>query len=457
MRVPLISANPKVYLTNRTPPYTGTVFFWHGICLFALCLLLGDTEHANAIEQEDAATVHRDIALDDDTDLSISVYPADGPYRILWIPAYATPVSTVNAVSAQLNALGVEVWYADILEARFLPKNASSIYKIKEKDIISVIRVAQNNTEPARKLFVFAESRSTIPVLLALRQLQQSTNGLQQFGGVILNSPYFYVETPNPGNPAQLMPIVGATNLPVFIFQPKDSPRYWQLQESVPALEKMGSDVFQQVMPGIRGRFLFRPDANKDEEAVSNIFGRLVMQAIKYLETVNHKGRRAASGKIEVIRDAGEKKDRLLQNYAGKPDPPALILKNLNGREINLAQFKHHVVLVNFWASWCPPCVDEMPSLQRLSKQMPENLFVILGVNIAEDRQTILKFLDEKVSVEFPILLDSDGTYMRQWNVMAFPTSFVIDKHGKIRFALFGSIDWDSPEIIKTIQPLLIE
>ena len=98
-----------------------------------------------------------------------------------------------------------------------------------------------------------------------------------------------------------------------------------------------------------------------------------------------------------------------------------------------------------------------MPSLQRLSKKLPEGAFTILGVNIAEDKTTIQKFLSEQVNVDFPILLDSDGTVMRQWNVMAFPTTFVVDKKGKIRYALFGSIDWDTDEITKTLQTLLNE
>jgi len=404
----------------------------------------------------DASRVElREIALDSETDATIYIYPAQGPYRILWIPAYGTPRNTIENIALQLNRLNIEVWYTDFLEARFLPDTASSMYKIKEKDINTLINRA--NQAPGKKLFVFAESRAAIPVLLALREKQLSPGGLPDFGGIIMNSPYFYVETPDPGDEAQLMPITLATNLPIYIIQPKDSPRYWQLQQSISALEKSGSDVFVQVLAGIRGRFSFRQDATPKEDALTQKFGQLVEQAVKHLETVNHKPRTPVKQPVTAIRNAGGKKDRSLQAYRGNPQPPALALENLSGQTVDLKKLTRHVVLVNFWASWCPPCVDEMPSLQRLSRKLPEDAFTILGVNIAEDKTTILKFLTEQVNVDFPVLLDSDGAVMRQWNVMAFPTTFVVDKSGKIRYALFGSIDWDTTEIIERLKILLDE
>ena len=124
---------------------------------------------------------------------------------------------------------------------------------------------------------------------------------------------------------------------------------------------------------------------------------------------------------------------------------------------MGLKQFENQVVLVNFWATWCPPCVHEMPSMQRLSEKLIGDPFVILGVNIAEEETVVKAFLQHKVNVDFPILLDIHGNAMRQWNVMAFPTSFVIDKQGKIRYALFGSVDWETPEIVNKIETLIKE
>ena len=397
----------------------------------------------------------KEIHLDPDTEININVFKTDGKYRLLWIPSFATPLNTVEDVAAQTNQLNIEVWHADFLESRFLPKSASSIYKIPEQDIITVINNATLDSQ--KKLFIYVESRAVIPLLIALREMQQSGKLPANFGGVILNSPYFYLETPDPGVDAQIMPVVRVTNLPVYIFQPKNSPRYWQLKETVPALEKSGSDVFVQVLTNIRGRFLFRPDSTQAEVSLTQKFGSYIGRAIKYLETVNGKKRLPNQKNISPIRDAGSKKDRYLKVFKGNPQPPPLSLPNLSGRKLNLKNLSQQVVLVNFWASWCPPCVEEMPSMQRLSEKLPEDAFLILGVNIAESKTVVEKFLSEKIKIDFPILLDSDGEVMRQWNVMAFPTSFVIDKRGKIRYALFGSIEWDTPEIIKTLEKLLDE
>jgi len=395
------------------------------------------------------------LKLDSETDATLTIYPADGEQLLIWIPSYATPAETVEDIAGQLQQFRVETWYVDLLDARFLPKTGSSIYKIPDNDIFVLMRQAEKVS--GKKIYLYAESRATIPVLQGLRLWQQSSTNDNNFGGVILNSPFFYTETPDPGELAKLMPIVSVTNLPIYILQPDLSPRYWQLKETVPALEASGSDVYVQVLRKIRGRFHFRPDATESETTFTRQFGQVIHRSMQLLNSTSTKTRVATNTALASTPVREGKKDRYLQPYKGSPDPPPLHLSTLNGGIIDLKQFKNHVVLVNFWATWCPPCVHEMPSMQRLSEKLTGDPFEILGVNIAEDQPTVENFLQTKIHVSFPILMDTDGEVLRQWNVMAFPTSFIIDKKGKIRYALFGSIDWDTKEIINKIETLIKE
>ena len=142
-----------------------------------------------------------------------------------------------------------------------------------------------------------------------------------------------------------------------------------------------------------------------------------------------------------------------LKPYKGKPLPD-FELSDLKGGKHSLSDYKGKVVLVNFWATWCPPCVKEMPSMQRLQDKYQGKDFQILAVNMGEDATTITIFLD-KIKVNFPILMDSDGTVLKQWKIFAFPTTFLIDKDGNIAYGLFGGLEWDSPEAMAVVDELL--
>lgn len=395
------------------------------------------------------------LEIDSETEATLAVFPAEGERLLIWIPTDATPIETVADIAGQLQQLGIEVWHVDFLEAHFLPRTGSSIYKIPENDILVLMRHAQQTRN--KKIYLYSEGSAAIPALQGLRLWQQSQAGHGMFGGLLLNSPNFYVETPDPGQPGELMPIVSETNLPIYILQPDLSPRYWQLRETVPALEQSGSGVYVHVLRKMRGRFHFRPDATDAETQFTRRFGQLIQRSLQLLDTINQKPRVATSSKLVTVEVREGKKDRYLQSYKGSKEPPPLRLPALDGHTVDLRQFGGQVVLVNFWATWCPPCIHEMPSLQRLGGKLSGSPFVILGVNIAEGEPAVKNFLQNKIDVDFLILMDTDGQALRQWNVMAFPTSFVIDKQGEIRYALFGSIEWDSAEIITSMESLIKE
>lgn len=135
---------------------------------------------------------------------------------------------------------------------------------------------------------------------------------------------------------------------------------------------------------------------------------------------------------------------------------PELNLLGIDGAATDLKRLRGKVVLVNFWAVWCPPCRKEMPSMARLMSKLSDKPFAILGVNEGESPEEIQAFL-KQVPVNFQILLDSDGEHLKPWQVFAFPTSYVVDRKGRIRLGLFGSIEWDSPEALAELEKLIVE
>jgi thiol-disulfide isomerase/thioredoxin len=144
-----------------------------------------------------------------------------------------------------------------------------------------------------------------------------------------------------------------------------------------------------------------------------------------------------------------------LQPYEGTPEAPKLVRPDIHGKIHELSHYRGQIVLVNFWASWCPPCVKEMPSLQRLSQRLQKNKvpFKILAINIGEERELMESFL-EQVEVKFTVLLDEQSTLVKEWGVYAYPSTFLVDQNGHIRYALFGAIDWDTEETANVIRSL---
>ena len=139
------------------------------------------------------------------------------------------------------------------------------------------------------------------------------------------------------------------------------------------------------------------------------------------------------------------------------PKPaPALKLKDLDGQLHDLSQLKSKVVLINFWATWCPPCRREMPSMERLSHALEGEAFVVLAVDVGEDADTIEAFTSQlDTTLHLPILLDPRSHTLQAWKVAGLPTSFLVDKQGRIVASAIGGREFDHPEIVRAVQELL--
>ncbi|HAK89840.1 MAG TPA: hypothetical protein DHV16_01700 [Nitrospiraceae bacterium] len=134
---------------------------------------------------------------------------------------------------------------------------------------------------------------------------------------------------------------------------------------------------------------------------------------------------------------------------------PDFTLKDINGNPVSLSSFKGKVVLLNFWATWCPPCKAEMPSMNRLQEKFKNRGFVIIAVS-TDGRIDEPKDFITKNPVSFIVLHDSKLKVSRNlYKVFMMPTTFLIDKRGIIVEKYFGEQDWMEPEIIKEIEALL--
>jgi thiol-disulfide isomerase/thioredoxin len=142
-----------------------------------------------------------------------------------------------------------------------------------------------------------------------------------------------------------------------------------------------------------------------------------------------------------------------LKLWTGGP-PPALALKDLNGGQHRLADYRGRVVLINFWATWCGPCRDEMPSIQRLKDKLAGKPFAVLAVNLDEPESRIQKFLSQ-MKLDFTILLDPGRSAAKAWNARILPASFIIGADGRVRYSLVGEINWDNEHVVARISELL--
>ena len=112
---------------------------------------------------------------------------------------------------------------------------------------------------------------------------------------------------------------------------------------------------------------------------------------------------------------------------------PDFTLKSIEGENLKLSEYRGEVVLINFWASWCGPCLQEMPVLSELHDKYKALGFTALGVNVEEDSAKARKLLKE-LPVSFPVLLDNESVVSKQYNVVAMPSTVLVDRNGNMRY-----------------------
>ncbi len=129
-------------------------------------------------------------------------------------------------------------------------------------------------------------------------------------------------------------------------------------------------------------------------------------------------------------------------------------LEKIDGTGASLADYRGDFILLNFWATWCPPCREEMPSMQRVHELMDGRPFRIIAINLQEDDSTVLSFVNE-FGYDFPVLLDRSGAVALDYSVRGIPTSYFIAPDGTMLGMLVGTRYWDEPEVLGALERIV--
>ena len=129
-------------------------------------------------------------------------------------------------------------------------------------------------------------------------------------------------------------------------------------------------------------------------------------------------------------------------------------LADLNGDEIQLFEQRGKIVFLNFWATWCGPCREEMPSMQTLYDELKDEGLEIIAVNVLEDHDTASGFIEE-YRFTYPVALDLDGRVMRRYGIRAYPTTYIVDRDGYVLGVRPGYNDWATEEVVAAFRNLL--
>ncbi len=132
---------------------------------------------------------------------------------------------------------------------------------------------------------------------------------------------------------------------------------------------------------------------------------------------------------------------------------PDFTLPAIGSGSLALKNYRHRVVILNFWATWCPPCVQETPSLASFAERMRKKGVAVIGVSVDRDSAALEKFVAE-YHLSFPIARDPDQAVASRYGTYQFPETYVLDRNGKVAEKIIGAIDWQDSRVISFVQEL---
>lgn len=414
--------------------------------LLALCMVFA----AHAYAEEDKLSLPGTevmVRAHDGNELPVYQYPARGEYLVLWIGGSGWHDRTTRLAMDFAHA-GIEVWQIDFAEALLQTSGSNFLRNLDARYVADVIDAAHLRT--GKKVILFTQAYGAIPLLRGATLWQQRDKLNGKLLGAIIFSPDLVTGLPALGKDPEYLDITRKTNIPMIILQGGLRSSAAQFLRMLHELWSNNHHVYYSVLPGIAGMF-YRDEPNAETLAKLKALPGEMPRYFRLLEATPWQ---ISKGNYVQPREAAKVSlDIKLRAFQGNPQPLPIQLKDISGRTLKLEDYRGKVTVVNFWATWCPPCVEEIPSLNRLREEMQGEEFELISINFAETPKTVNEFM-KRVNVEFPVLIDPSGKVSQQWNVIGFPSTFVIGKDGKIKYGVNAAIHWDAPEVIEALKAL---
>lgn len=391
----------------------------------------------------------RTVALSSGEDITLEVFHGGDELRILWITSTPGIKPRQRQVAQSLAQHNMEIWLVDLAESLFLPHSTQTLRTISPTVVAELINaLLDKHTAPA---LLMSNSYGAIPTLRGIHAWQTQQPQTSHLLGVVLFSPNFFTHVPTLGSQPSFIPELTATNVPVYLYQEAKNGNRWHLPTVLEALQQH-APVYTEILPGVTSMF-YDEDKSPATYATLKALPEKIQHAAAMLK------RHEVPAEVlpvvaQAVASTNSGLDTQLKPYRGQVQPRPFTLTDAEDRVFEVQNFKHKVTVINFWATWCPPCVEEIPSLNRLKQAMRGKSFELISINYAETPQHIRNFM-RKVAVDFPVLVDPAGELAGQWNVVAFPSTFVIGPDGKIRYGANAAIHWDAPAVIEQMNQLL--
>jgi len=404
------------------------------------------------------------IPLDGADQLEVREFGGDGQGPlIIWLVNQYGELETPNALIRSLAERGATVWRVDLLDSLLLQRSSEAVRSLDGYPVAALLQAAVDSGRGP--IAAVACDRMAAPLLRGLRDWQRDAEDPFAVAGGILFFPNLFRGTPVAGEDPELLGIVSATNMPLVVFQPELGSNRDRFGALLDTLHAAGSPAYGWLVSRVRDYYLLYSEepvnlalessAGQMPDEVRAALSDTPGQLLTAMWLLSRTPRPDAVLPLDV---AAERPIAPAYGLIERPRRPApdYDLIDARGTRHELAESMGRVTLVNFWATWCPPCVHEIPSMNRLAAAYDEDEFAIVSINFREDPEHILQFMSE-VDVDFPVLMDQDGAVSRDWGVFAFPSSFILDRLGQIRYSVNTAIEWDTDAVRAVIDRLRLE